>query len=83
MEIRENLRTILDQDGAAILDVSRNEITTLNSSGAFVWERLERGYTADGIVDELASMCHADRATVSDSVYRFLHELDAKHLISL
>jgi len=81
--IADHLRTVVDQDGAAILDISRNEITTLNASGAFVWERLERGYAADGIIDELASVWHAERATVADGVYRFLQKLNAKHLISL
>ena len=38
-----HLRAIANQDGAAILDTKAGRITTLNSTGAFVWQSLKSG----------------------------------------
>ncbi len=40
------------KDGSSILDISRKQITTLNSTGGFVWERLQRGLTVEQSLQE-------------------------------
>jgi hypothetical protein len=49
-----HLRTIANQDGAVILNSAAGTITTLNSTGAFVWQGLKRGEDVDMIAQNLA-----------------------------
>jgi hypothetical protein len=49
-----HLRSIVDHHGAVILDSSRNAMTILDATGAYVWQRLNRGMPLDTIVAELA-----------------------------
>ena len=77
-----HLRSIVDQDGAVILDIPRNAMTTLNPTGAYVWQRLERGMGLDAIVAELASETGTDEAVVAKDVDGFMEELKSKHLLA-
>ena len=52
---KTHLHTVADQDGAAILDVKRGLITTLNPTGAFVWHGLQRGEPLETIIANLAT----------------------------
>jgi len=51
---QQHLRATLNQDGAAILDLKAGRISTLNSSGAYVWQALGRGEEIDTISEGLA-----------------------------
>jgi hypothetical protein len=75
------LRTVVNQDGAAILDVSRNQITTLNSTGGFIWHRLQQGLTAEQAIEELATETQTDPATVERGVREFLEQLKSEGLL--
>ena len=52
--VRSHLRTIANQDGAAILNSATGTILALNTTGAFVWQALERGEEPVAIAQELA-----------------------------
>jgi 6-phosphogluconate dehydrogenase (decarboxylating) len=77
-----HLRTVTNQDGAAILDVSHNQITTLNSTGGFVWERLRRGRTVEEAIRDLATESNTDPAIVERGVRKFLEQLRSESLVS-
>jgi hypothetical protein len=77
-----HLRSIVDHDGGVILDIPQNTISTLNSTGAYVWERLERGMAIDAIVSELALETGTDPAIVHRDVEIFLDDLKSKHLFA-
>ena len=47
-----HLQTVVDQDGAAILDIDRGQVSKLNPTGAFVWQRLQRGETIEEVYRE-------------------------------
>lgn len=49
-----HLRTIRNSDGAVVLDLRQGRITTLNSTGAFVWDALEDGDEVATIAANLA-----------------------------
>ncbi|WP_158822478.1 PqqD family protein [Granulicella sp. S156] len=76
------LSTVVNQDGAAILDVSRNQITTLNSTGGFIWDRLQKGLTAEQAIQELATETQTDPAIVERGVRAFLEQLKSEGLLS-
>ncbi len=76
-----HLQTITNQDGAAILDMDRNRISMLNSTGALVWQALERGELVDTIIANLARETGGDFAVVDRDVRKFLDTLKQKHLL--
>jgi transcriptional regulator len=79
--ITANVRSIVDRDGAVILDIPRNAMTTLDSTGAYVWQRLQRGQQIDSIVAELASETGADEVMIGRDVADFMEQLKARHLV--
>lgn len=72
---------VADPDGAAILDAKRGALARLNSTGSYVWQRLERGDPIEQIVRDLASDTGADTATVERDVQVFTEQLRAHHLL--
>ncbi len=75
------LRTVVNQDGAAILDVSRNQIITLNSTGGYIWERLQQGRTVEDAIHDLSIESSTDLAVVERGVHAFLDQLRAGRLL--
>jgi len=73
--------TTANHDGAAVLDISRNQITVLNSTGAFVWERLQQGYPVHQIIQNLAAESQTDPSIVECGVRAFLDQLRSERLI--
>jgi hypothetical protein len=76
------LRTVVDCDGAAILDSKRGLITTLNATGAFVWQGLERGEWVSAIVENLVRETGEDPTAVELDVLEFIESLKEQHLIA-
>jgi hypothetical protein len=81
--IRSNphLRSVVDRDGAVILDMERSAISTLNATGAYVWEGLQQGKSADEIVKDLARETGVEVGVVDRDVHDFLEELKQKNLL--
>jgi hypothetical protein len=77
-----HLRSIIDHDGAVILDIKHDAMLTLNSTGGYVWEKLKQGKPIDEIIRELATDTGTDPAAVEGDVCDFLHELKSKHLLT-
>ena len=75
-----HLRTIANQDGAVILNSAAGTITTLNSSGAFVWQALQRGENQDAIVADLARETGEQVDTLERDVRKFIDALKNQHL---
>lgn len=78
-----HLRTIVNQDGAAVLDTRLGSISTLNATGAYVWQGLERGERIETIVARLCSETGAPRETVEHDVREFVDSLRAQKLLSV
>jgi hypothetical protein len=79
--IPTRLSTVVNQDGAAVLDVSRNQITILNSTGGFIWDRLQQGQTVEQVIDDLAIESNTDPLIVKGDVIAFLEQLKADDLL--
>jgi len=76
-----HLRSVVDQDGAVILDVQHDRMLTLNSTGAYIWQRLQQGKLIDEIIRELAQDSGVDVNVVNRDVHDFLEQLKSKHLV--
>jgi hypothetical protein len=77
---RISLRTVATEDGAAILDTRSGQITTLNSTGAYIWQALEQGLSIPTIAARLARETGEDLSIVEQGVSSFLAELNGLHL---
>lgn len=76
-----NLRAIVDDNGAAILDIERDAISTLNPTGGYVWQGLERGEALERIIANLARDTGEDELLVDRDVREFVKALTMKHLL--
>ena len=74
------LRSIVDQDGAVILDISSDRFFSLNPTGALVWTHLSNGKTLDQIKSAIAAETGMDQAVVSTDVDEFVAQLKSNHL---
>ena len=77
-----HLRTIVNQDGAAILNSTTGTITALNSTGALVWQALERGEDPVRIVQELAHETGKPVETLERDVREFIRALKDRQLLA-
>jgi Coenzyme PQQ synthesis protein D (PqqD) len=76
-----HLQAVVDQDGAVILDIKRNILSTLNGTGAYVWEELRQGRPLNEIIHSLALETGTDLSIIERDVNDFLGELKSQHLL--
>jgi hypothetical protein len=55
IRIGSHVRSVIDPDGAVILDLKRGRYFSLNGVGVSVWQRLEGGATPAAIEAELTA----------------------------
>jgi hypothetical protein len=80
--IAPNVRSVVDNDGAVILDIDRDIMLTLNSTGGYVWERLRQGRPVDDIIRELATETGTAVITVDQDIRSFINQLKSQYLLS-
>jgi hypothetical protein len=78
-----HLRIIVNQDGAAILDSTTGTITALNSTGAFVWQALERGEDPNMIAQKLARETGKPVESLEHDVREFIQALKDRQLFAV
>lgn len=76
-----NLKAIVNEDGAVILDIEHDLMSTLNPTGAYVWQGLQRGETVDTIIANLSRDTGEDTLLVDSDVREFVAELQQKQLM--
>jgi Coenzyme PQQ synthesis protein D (PqqD) len=79
--VTPNLRSIVDHDGAVILDIPGNAMITLNATGGYIWKLLERGLQIDEIAAEMARETGVDEAIAARDIYEFMEQLKARQLV--
>jgi hypothetical protein len=80
--VTSNLRSIVDHDGAVILDIHRNAMITLDATGAYVWQKLQRGLQIDAIISDLARDTGADEVMIAKDVDAFMDQLKSSNLVT-
>jgi hypothetical protein len=78
-----HLRSIIDQDGAVILDIRHDELLTLNTTGSYIWGQLKQGKLVEEIIESLACETGTNPAIVERDVRAFLEQLKSKHLLGV
>jgi hypothetical protein len=79
--IPTHLRSVMNQDGAAILDTKLGTLTTLNETGAYIWQALERGEREEAIVMALTHATSESAKVIERDVRSFLVALAEQNLI--
>ena len=75
------IRSIVNDDGAVLLDIPGDRMVTLNATGAYIWERLQQGKTIDEAIRDLSAASDADPVVVERDVRAFVEELMSKNLL--
>jgi Coenzyme PQQ synthesis protein D (PqqD) len=75
-----HLRSIVDHDGAVILDMKRDHFFSLNPVGSYIWERLLKGEDLDQISKALAEETGTEISVVVADVNDFIADLQSKQL---
>jgi hypothetical protein len=81
-ESNPHLQTVIDRDGAAILDIDRGLISTLNPTGAFVWQGLENGESLATIIANLVRETGEEHLVVERDVHDFVQSLRENQLLA-
>jgi hypothetical protein len=76
-----HLRMMVNRDGAAILDTQLGTISTLNSTGAYVWQALERRESVDSIAESLARDTGGEITALKRDVSAFIDALREQQLL--
>lgn len=76
-----HLRVIANQDGAAILNIKAGKISTLNTSGAYIWQALERGADIESIAQGLSRETGEQLEAVKKDVTDFIDALKKQDLL--
>jgi hypothetical protein len=79
---QSNFRMIVNQDGAVILNTTTGDITTLNSTGAFIWQALEQGEALETIAADLARETGEQVDSLKRDVLKFMDALQGQRLLS-
>lgn len=78
--VASHLRSVIDQDGAVILDINRDQFFSLNPIGAYIWAGLQRGEDLDQIADALAKETGEEITRVAIDIRDFVADLKEKRL---
>jgi hypothetical protein len=76
-----HLRSIVDHDGAVILDIKRDQFFSMNPVGSYIWERLLKGEGLDQIARELAEETRTEISLVIADINDFIADLKSKQLL--
>jgi hypothetical protein len=75
-----HLRSVVDHDGAVILDIKRDQFFSMNPVGSYIWERLLKGEGLDQIAKELAEETRTEISLVIADINDFIADLKNKQL---
>jgi Coenzyme PQQ synthesis protein D (PqqD) len=81
VEIAHGVRSTINADGAALLDIEHNQIVTLNATGAYIWGKMQHGQTVEDIIGNLSHETGADPLLVAEDVHGFVEQLVQKRLL--
>ncbi len=83
VRVPPRVRSVIDDDGAVLLDVQNGTYYSLNGLGVEVWRRLEDGMTLVQIEHAIADDFETPFHIVEQDVQRFVHTLCGKALLSV
>ncbi|HEU4559063.1 MAG TPA: PqqD family protein [Longimicrobium sp.] len=83
IQIHGHVRSIIDPDGAVVLDLRKGRYYSLNSVGAEIWTLIEAGRSVPEVEAHLRDALGAPPETVGADVAGFLADLADRELIDV
>ncbi len=80
-EVPQHVRSVVNTDGAILMDVEAGSMFSLNPIGGLIWKRLQEGDTRDEISATISRDFAVPIEQVRADVDSFLSELDRNQLI--
>ena len=71
-----------NRDGAIVLDVTRGRMLRLNSTGSFIFERVQQGLALSEIISEIAQEFHISYEIASADVNQFMKSMVQAGLVT-
>jgi hypothetical protein len=68
-------------DGVVFFDAEQGQLFASNRTGAYVWQRLEQGWSAERIAEDLSARYHLPVSTARIHAARFIAQLEDRQLI--
>lgn len=79
--IQPHVKSVIDPDGAVLLDLRKGKYYSLNGTGTQIWRSLEAGRSIGEIEAELGGAGDIPAENVRDDVRAFIEGLQAKQLV--
>lgn len=83
IQVLGHVRSVMDPDGAVLLDLRQGRYYSLNGVGAEIWSQIESGRSVPEIESHLEGTFGAPRDTVRADVAAFLDDLSRKKLVDV
>ena len=81
LQLSEHLRTVIDGDGAVLLDVRQGKIIRCNQTGATILELLSRRYDQQQLAAEFSRLYEISLTSADADVRDFLSTLESHGLL--
>ncbi len=81
LRISPDVQSVIDDDGAVLLDMKGGKYFSLNGLGADIWTRIEAGTALPEIEREIAEEYGVPQARIRDDVATFVQNLTGLRLI--
>ncbi|HVG08068.1 MAG TPA: PqqD family protein [Thermoanaerobaculia bacterium] len=79
--IEPHVRSMIDGDGAVLLDLKAGRYYSLNGVAAGIWSRVEKGLTLPQILDELRQTYQVPAERLQADLAAFVRAMEEKGLL--
>jgi hypothetical protein len=81
IDVHPHVRSVMDPDGAVLLDLRQGRYYSLNGVGAEIWSQIESGRSVPEIESHLVGALGAPRDAARADVAAFVDDLRKKNLV--
>jgi hypothetical protein len=83
VQLRSDVRSLIDADGAVLLDLRNGTYFSLNNLGADIWRQLEAGEGLTNIQTAIAARYGIASDLVKEDIQAFVADLAQRRLIDV
>lgn len=81
IQVRPSVRSMVNEDGAVLLDITQGLLFNLNPVGGFIWHLINGGAPRESIVREMIAVYGIDEQRASTDLDAFVADLEQKAVI--
>lgn len=80
-KIEPHVRSMIDDDGAVLLDLRVGKYYSLNGVAAQIWIKAEEGHEENAIVEHIQGLYGIDKERIQQDIQAFVSGLSRKGLV--